>query len=158
MSCKLHLFYGGPFSNWAFAPFHLDGTDYTCSEQYMMAKKAELFDDEDTLKKIMATDSPHEQKALGKKVKNFNKAKWEAVAKEVVYRGCLAKFNQNPDLKAFILSTEDQVLVEASPTDTIWGIGLAENDPRALDPNQWKGTNWLGEVLMDVRDTIRDNN
>jgi ribA/ribD-fused uncharacterized protein len=154
---KLHLFYGGPFSQWYDAEMFVDGELYNCAEQYMMASKAKLFGDEESLAKIMASQQPWEQKALGKKVKNFDKAKWEAVAKEIVFKANYAKFTQHEDLKAYILGTEDEVLVEASPTDTIWGIGLAETDPRAMDPAQWQGTNWLGEVIMDVRELIRDN-
>lgn len=154
---KLHFFYGGPFSQWYYSPFVVDGWEYSHAEQYMMAMKAELFGDDDSLNKIMNEDDPSEQKALGKKVKNFDKIKWEAVAKDFVFKANMAKFTQNAYLKSYILSTEDETLVEASPTDTIWGIGLAETDPRALDPKQWRGTNWLGEVLMNVRKAIRDN-
>lgn len=121
----------------------------------MMAEKARLFNDTATLAKIMASPDPREQKAYGRAVQGFDRDKWDAVARDVVYKGCLAKFTQNPDLKATLLATGDTVMVEASPVDSIWGIGLDKSDPRAQDPSQWRGTNWLGEVLMRVRKDIR---
>jgi hypothetical protein len=155
---KLHLFYGGPFSQWYRSKFEIDGVIYNCAEQYMMAEKAKLFEDMDVHTKIMASTDPSEQKALGKQVKFFEVNRWNKVAKDIVYQANIAKFNQDPKLKTFILGTGDDTLVEASPTDKIWGIGLAQNDPRAQDPKQWQGTNWLGIVLMRVRKSIYDKN
>lgn len=154
MEKEFYLFWNGPFSNWYPARILVDGISYTCTEQHMMAEKARLFDDEETLEKIMVATHPHDQKRLGRQVKGFNVDKWNAVARDRVYIGNLAKFTQHEDLKEFILRTGDDIIVEASPYDTIWGIGLYEDDERCLDPKQWKGKNWLGEVLMRVRDTI----
>jgi ribA/ribD-fused uncharacterized protein len=153
---KFHFFWGGPFSNWFYAPIVVDGVEYDCTEQHMMAMKAKLFGDEKIHRQIMEAHDPATQKALGRKVKNFNKEQWEAIAREVVYQGNLVKFTTDGDLKTFILNTGDDIIVEASPTDTLWGIGLSANDPRAKIPSQWRGLNWLGEVLMRVRETIRN--
>ena len=141
-----------PFSNWHISPFEIDGIWYNCSEQWMMAEKARLFDDKKILIKILASTEPRDQKALGRLVQGFDKAKWDAIAREIVYKGCVAKFSQNPKLKEALLATEGTTMVEASPVDCIWGIGLAEDDPRALDRSKWLGTNWLGEVLDRVRE------
>jgi ribA/ribD-fused uncharacterized protein len=145
-------FYGGPFSQWDSCLFEIDGYKYTSAEQYMMAQKAYLFGDDKVLHKILDTDSPAEQKALGKKVKGFSKRTWEAVARDVVARASFAKFTSSQDLMDDLLSTEGYYLVEASPTDVIWGIGLAEHDENCGDRSAWRGKNWLGQVLTETRD------
>lgn len=145
------LFYGGVFSQWHYSPFVIDGVEYNCAEQYMMAQKARLFQDASMLKAIMGTDDPSKQKAFGKKVKKFKKPVWEAVARDVVMRGSLAKFTSSSDLLERLLETDGTTLVEASPTDVIWGIGLGEYDPDAKDREKWQGSNWLGQVLTDLR-------
>jgi hypothetical protein len=102
----------------------------------------------------MSIDNPKEQKALGRQVKNFNVDKWNIIAKDIVYIGCYAKFSQNESLKQMLLETEGD-LVEASPYDKIWGIGLSSDQPEARNRNTWNGTNWLGEVLTKVREDLK---
>jgi ribA/ribD-fused uncharacterized protein len=150
-----HMFWGGPFSQWYPSTFEVEGVKYNCTEQYMMAKKAQLFGDEEAISRIMASNNPKEQKRIGRTVKDFVAERWNAISRDVVFRGNMAKFTQDPALQRFILATGDQEIVEASPEDTIWGIGLAAEDPLAQDRATWKGTNWLGEVIMSVRSTIR---
>lgn len=152
---EYQFFYGGICSQWFACEFEVDGVIYNCAEQYMMACKARLFNDSESLKKIMEAHHPRDQKALGRKVKNFSKSAWDRVARDFVYEANYAKFTQNEGLKKELLSTGDALLVEASPTDTIWGIGLSCYDKNRLDPNKWKGTNWLGEVITKVRGDIR---
>ena len=152
MAEKFTLFWDGPFSQWARSEFVIDGITYNCAEQYMMAEKARLFGDTEVLAKIMAAKHPSRQKELGRKVKGFDADRWNAVAKDVVRRGSRAKYGQNPSLLTELLATKGTTLVEASPFDTIWGIGLGAEDPRCLDRSTWRGTNWLGEVLDEVRD------
>ncbi len=147
------FFWGGVFSQWFPSNFIIDGVEYTSCEQYMMAKKAILFKDYISLDKIMNTKIPKEQKALGRAIKNFDKDKWEAVCREIVYEGNYAKFTQNPDLKDALLATGNKEIVEASPEDNIWGIGMRESHSDILDKSKW-GTNWLGEAIMRVRKTI----
>jgi len=149
------FFYGGPFSQWYGSKFEVSGVEYNCAEQFMMAAKARIFGDKEALKKIMASEDPKEQKALGREVKGFSEISWNRTAKEVVYIANLAKFSE-PELKKVLLDTGNKELVEASPYDTIWGIGLGEDDPDRLDKSKWKGTNWLGEVLMRVRRELRN--
>lgn len=154
MSEKFTLFWSGPFSQWHPSTFKIDGVTYNCAEQYMMAEKARLFSDKSTEAKIMSTSDPDSQKRFGREVRGFNVGRWDAVAQDIVYRASKAKFTQNADLKTILLATVGTTLVEASPHDTIWGIGLRKEDPRALDRTKWYGTNWLGEALTKARDEI----
>ncbi len=152
---KFVFFYGGVFSQWYAHDMEIDGVTYSCAEQYMMAMKAQTFGDTASLQKIMSTDDPSYQKALGRKVANFDPAVWNAVAKEHVYKANLHKFSG--DLKQFLLETGDREIVEASPTDCIWGIGLGMNNPDIFDKNKWRGTNWLGECIMKVREDLKEH-
>ena len=154
MQNEFTFFYNGPFSQWTKSIFTIDGVKYNSCEQYMMAQKALLFEDKESYKKIMATTSPSEQKAFGKLVKGFVKETWEAVCKDIVFRGNYAKFTQNENLYADLMDTIGTELVEASPVDPIWGIGLTENDPRAWEKETWQGTNWLGEAVTAVRNKL----
>lgn len=143
------------FTQWSTSPFmDLSGLMYNCAEQYMMAQKALLFSDGETFKKIMSTTSPREQKSLGRRVKNFNQTIWDAYSTMIVYDGNLLKFSQNEKHREELLKSEGIFLVEASPYDRIWGIGLRQDDPRAKDMSQWQGQNRLGFVLTKVRETI----
>ena len=151
---KFTPFYGGVFSQWYPSPMVIDGVKYSCAEQYMMAQKARLFGDDPALRAIMSTDDPAQQKRLGKLVRGFDVRIWEAVARDVVMRASIAKFASDPKLRARLLLTEGTVLVEASPTDVIWGVGLAEDDPRVHNRVRWRGRNWLGQVLTDLRDDL----
>lgn len=155
---KYIFFWGGTYSQWCPSNFTIDGVTYNCCEQYMMAKKALLFNDNNAYKEIMATKSPKEQKAIGRKVKGFDKDKWDAVCREIVYEANYAKFTQNAVMKSELLRTGDREIVEASPEDKIWGIGMHESHPDILDKSKWKGTNWLGEAIMRVRETLDKEN
>eukprot|EP01089_Gocevia_fonbrunei_P023363 TRINITY_DN981_c0_g1_i1.p1 TRINITY_DN981_c0_g1~~TRINITY_DN981_c0_g1_i1.p1 ORF type:complete len:178 (-),score=31.46 TRINITY_DN981_c0_g1_i1:54-587(-) len=153
---KFVFFWKGWPSQWYSAKFSVDGDNYVCAEQYMMAEKARLFKDEDTREKILAKASPKAHKALGRSVKNFDQTVWEENAVKIVAQGNRYKFNQHPELKQKLLNTGDRILVEASPLDKIWGIGLAADDPRALNQKKWLGKNWLGEALMTVRKDFKN--
>lgn len=148
------LFWGGWPSQWHKARFVVRGVEYNCCEQYMMAEKARVFDDADALVAILAARDPRKQKALGRKVRGFDAGVWDAVCRGIVCAGNLARFSQDPTMGAALLATGEKTIVEASPRDRIWGIGLAPDDPRALDPAKWRGTNWLGTALMQARDTL----
>jgi ribA/ribD-fused uncharacterized protein len=143
-----------PFSQWYRCSFTVDGRPFGCAEQFMMHGKALLFGDAATAAKILAADHPREHKALGRKVKPFDDAIWRREREAIVLAGNRAKFTQNPALRELLLATAGTTLVEASPYDRVWGIGLAESDPRAKDPAQWRGQNLLGKVLTRLRDEL----
>lgn len=151
------FFWNGPFSQWYPSPFKdHDGNQFTCAEQYMMYRKAKLFGDEESAKKIMATNYPKEQKALGRLVKGFDPLLWDSQCMQIVKSGNYFKFTQNPKLLEALMSTGDTMLVEASPYDRIWGIGFDEE--HALEnKNRW-GKNLLGQCLVAVRNKIRSKN
>ena len=151
---KLKLFWKSKLSQWHICFFIVDGITYNCGEQYMMAEKARLFNDGETRDKILASSDPKEQKALGRKVKNFSQEIWDRNARNIVHKGNMERFQQNKYLRDLLFDTAGHLLVEASPYDPVWGIGLNAKDPRALDPKQWKGKNWLGEILTNVRDML----
>ena len=148
------LFYGGHMSQWCYSPMVIDGQTFTCAEQWMMYSKARYFGDIRAGNAIMATNDPEKQKAIGRRVCDFDADIWNKVSFDIVFKGNLAKYQQNQKFKALLLSTNPHELVEASPTDCIWGIGLAEDDPRAQYPALWHGENRLGKVLMQVRREI----
>lgn len=142
-------------SQWFIAPMTIDGQSYHCMEQYLMAEKARVFGDVETEQKILAEHKQMAIKRLGRKVANYSDSVWGKIRQNVSVRGNLAKFSQNPELRQFLLSTGDKILVEASPKDTIWGIGLDESAPEATNPSLWRGDNLLGFALMEVRDQLR---
>lgn len=149
---KKHVFFwNGIFSQWYPSLMVIDGVEYKTCEQYMMAMKALTFNDKKAFNEIMLTADPREQKAWGRKVRGFNTETWNSVSRDVVYKGNLAKFSQNELLKKLLLDTGDLELVEASPYDTIWGIGMGVEHSDINDPTKWCGLNWLGEVLVKVR-------
>jgi ribA/ribD-fused uncharacterized protein len=138
-------------SQWWPATFTIDGERYASAEHYMMAEKARLFGDDEIRASILAAQDPGKAKALGRQVRGFDAAAWDRACVAIVVRGNLAKFGQNAALASWLRATGDAVLVEASPLDAIWGIGLAVDDPRASDPHEWPGRNLLGFALMRVR-------
>lgn len=149
------FFYGGIYSQWYNSSMTIDGIRYSCCEQYMMHQKALLFRDLTTAAKIMNTSSPKLQNQLGREVINYNDIIWDSRRFDIVFKGNLAKFSQNELLKSELLNTGNRQFVEASPYDTIWGIGMGLDNPLINDPTKWRGLNLLGQVLNFVRDTLR---
>lgn len=141
-------------SQWWMCRFEVDGVVYTCAEQFMMAEKARMFGDSQMLARIMEASHPKEMKAYGRAVQGFDETAWNGACYEIVKRGNLAKFSQNPELWEFLKSTKNRILVEASPRDRIWGIGMGKANPDAQCPLKWKGTNLLGFALTQVRDEL----
>lgn len=142
------------FSQWYESPFMVEGIEYRTAEHYMMAQKAILFNDLHGLTQILQSPHPNDAKQIGRMVKNFDAQTWEKHRFDIVVQGNLAKFNQHLDLKAFLLATGKRVLVEASPLDAIWGIGLSQDNPKAQQPYLWQGQNLLGFALMKVREQL----
>ena len=140
------------FSQWWPSPFIVMGIEYKTAEHWMMAKKAELFHDHVILDKILHAKSPAEAKKLGREVKDYDDALWVKNRCEIVRQGNYHKFEQNLALKEFLLNTRGRVIVEASPVDPIWGIGMASDHKDIYSPDKWQGLNLLGFALMEVRD------
>ena len=145
-----------PFSQWFRCSFSEGGHTFSCAEQFMMHGKAVLFGDAEVAEKILTAAHPREHKALGRKVKSFDDKVWTASRERIVLAGNRVKFTQNPELKELLLATKGTELVEASPYDKIWGIGLAASDPRAQDPTLWKGQNLLGRILTQLRAELEE--
>lgn len=154
MNEKYTFFWSGPFSQWAKSKFTINGREFVTAEQYMMYQKAYTFQDFEIAERIMQTSNARVQKDLGRQVRGFDAEAWSAVAQEIVYEGNYAKFTQNPKLLEQLLATEGTILVEASPHDKIWGIGMDEDTAKRVPASMWPGTNWLGLALTDVRETI----
>ena len=145
-------------SQWWPCKFKSNGIEYNCAEQYMMSEKAKLFKDEETNQLILKETSQRNIKQLGRLIKNFNEEVWNKNKINIVVQGNFLKFSQNEELKQFLIETGSKILVEASPKDRIWGIGLDEKNPDARNPLKWKGLNLLGFSLMEVRDIINNKN
>ena len=144
------------FSQWFPAPFAADGLTYPTAEHFMMAEKARLFGDAETLGKVLTAPNPGAAKALGRQVRGFDESRWQSHRFEIVVRANLAKFRQHSGLQDYLRNTGDRILVEASPVDRVWGIGLAKNDSGVENPNRWQGLNLLGFALMQVRQTLTE--
>lgn len=140
------------FSQWFDCRFTVDGVEYSTAEQYMMSQKALLFGDEKIYSEIMKASHPNEFKSLGRKILEFDEKVWDKHKTDIVIKGNTAKFSQNENLKYFLLNTNNRILVEASPYDKIWGIGMKSY---CENPNLWDGENLLGFCLMEVRDIIK---
>ncbi len=143
-------------SQWWASAFVLEGIEYATAEQYMMASKARLFGDEESLKQILASPDPAAAKRAGRRVRGFDEQIWCNRRRGIVREGNLAKFGQSPSLRSYLLSVGEDILVEASPVDSIWGIGLAESSPEARTPERWRGLNLLGFALTEVRGILRE--
>ena len=144
------------FSQWYESEFEVNGIKFLTAEHYMMAEKALLFNDKDIYEQIIKSSKAGKVKELGRQVKNFNQRIWEENRFEIVVRGNFHKFSQNPKLSEFLRNTNDRILVEASPVDNIWGIGLAQNNEDAKNPYFWNGLNLLGYALMETRDILNE--
>lgn len=157
MQDKYHFFFGdsSPFSNFYKHSYDFDLVIVPTSEHAFMVLKALEFNDSDAAMEILSVKLPYQAKKIGRKVKNYDDKHWALARYNCMLRCVEAKFRSSEYLTKYILNTNDKILVEASPYDCIWGIGLAEDNPNRFDESYWRGQNLLGEVLMEVRDRIR---
>ncbi|WAU84584.1 NADAR family protein [Streptomyces sp. Qhu-G9] len=144
-------------SQWWPSPFTADGVEYRTAEHWMMAHKARLFGDAEAERHALDASSPALAKKAGRLVRGFDDAVWERERFAIVVEGSVRKFASDIRLGSFLMGTGDRVLVEASPVDRVWGIGLAADDERAFDPERWQGPNLLGFALMEARDRLRSS-
>ena len=142
-------------SNWSLSTFHVDGRYFNSVEQYVMAKKAEMFGDVENYRLIRDEALPWRCHQLGRLVRNFNPNVWIYHCYNIMYTAVQAKFQQNPEMLEELLNTHDDLLAQASPWDYRWGIGCRTDKPGAFDSRLWRGTNWLGKMLMRVREELR---
>lgn len=148
------FFWGGEFSQWFPSKFTHLGLTFNCCEQFMMYYKALVFEDYLRAQKIMRLSDPDLIKQQGRAILNFTEEKWNTCRLKIVYTGNELKFTQNPDLKQKLLNTRGTYLVEASPYDKIWGVGLKATNPLINDPKNWRGQNLLGLILTKLRDNL----
>ncbi|MEU1709444.1 NADAR family protein [Streptomyces sp. NPDC005706] len=141
-------------SQWWPSPFAVEGVGYATAEHWMMAEKARLFGDAEAEHRVLAAEHPAEAKKAGRLVRGFDEAIWERERFRIVVEGSVHKFAAHAGLSAFLRGTGDRVLVEASPVDRVWGIGLAAGDEAASDPERWRGPNLLGFALMEARERL----
>ena len=141
-------------SQWYPAPFEHEGVRYATAEHFMMAEKARLFDDREALERVLVAKSPAEAKAIGREVRHYVDSVWARRRFDSVVSGNVAKFDSSDELREFLLSTGQRILVEAAPRDTVWGIGLGRDNPKAQDPSRWRGLNLLGFALMEARSIL----
>ncbi|MCH0565366.1 MULTISPECIES: NADAR family protein [unclassified Streptomyces] len=146
----------GCLSQWWPSPFSVAGVTYRTAEHWMMAEKARLFADPEAERQVLDARHPAEAKKAGRLVRGFDEETWERERFRIVVEGSVHKFGAHPDLRAFLVGTAGRVLVEASPMDRVWGIGLAATDEAASDPERWRGPNLLGFALMAARGRLRD--
>ncbi|MHA5051709.1 NADAR family protein [Streptomyces sp. SD15] len=144
-------------SQWWPSPFTVAGVSYASAEHWMMAGKARLFGDAEAERRAVEAPHPALAKKAGRLVRGFDDSIWERERFAIVVEGSVHKFAAHADLRAFLLSTGERVLVEASPLDRVWGIGLAADDERASDPERWRGPNLLGFALMEARERLRES-
>lgn len=156
---KFIFFWGNdekkPFSQWQPTPFEVVGQNFATAEHWMMVHKALAFGDRESADIILKNPNPDAAKRQGKLVKNYDDKIWASQRYQVVVAGSLHKFTSTPELTKALLDTGDAILVEASPYDKIWGIGMDVNHPDVEDPEKWQGDNLLGYALMEARDVIR---
>ena len=134
-----------------------DNNKYNCNEKYFMAHKCLTFAPENKLilDQIMAQTDPLRIKNFGRKIPNFNEEIWTTVKYNIMVDGLRLKFSQNENLKNKLMLTKDKMLYEASPYDSIWGIGLTGYKAMNLQPNSYRGQNLLGLALMEVRSELK---
>ncbi|MEV6485471.1 NADAR family protein [Streptomyces sp. NPDC051576] len=142
-------------SQWWPSPFTVAGVTYATAEHWMMAGKARLFGDAEAEARVLAAGHPSVAKKAGRLVRGFDEETWARERFGIVVEGSVHKFAADAELRAYLLGTGDRVLVEASPVDRVWGIGLAADDEAAQDPARWRGPNLLGFALMAARERLR---
>lgn len=145
----------GYLSNWYPATFDLDGITFTSTEQYIMYRKCQLFGDGVSAAAILATDDPAQHQLIGRNAADFNGTVWDGMKQTIAFRGLMAKFSQNEELKKQLLDTDDAYLVECAYKDTIWACGIRLNEDERFDISKWRGQNILGFTLMEVRNVLR---
>lgn len=150
---------GSPFSNWHPSLYTYNDIAFNCSEQGVMWSKAKLFGDEKIADEILkcTTSQQKKMKTLGREIRSFKESTWKKNKVRIYKQHCYEKFSQNKHLKEKLLETGSNLLVEASPHDRIWGIGLNEKSAKKIHPTKWPGLNLLGKLLTEIRDEFKED-
>lgn len=152
---KYIFFWGNEFSQWYPSIFVIDGITYKTAEHYMMWCKAKLFKSNRIADMILESENPDDVRWLGRQIQNFDDSVWKQNCRKFVYDGSYAKFTQNENLLKVLMDTGDLKIVEASPEDFNWGIGLTEEEAVNIPEEEWPGTNWLGLALTELREKLK---
>ena len=147
----------GYLSNWYLSPFELEGKHFSSAEQYIMYQKCISFEDEESASKVLSTDDPAEQQAIGRRTSGYIGTVWAGMRQMVAFRGLMAKFSQNDALKKKLLNTGDAFLVECAGSDKVWACGVRLNDDKRFHASNWTGDNILGFAIMEVRNLLRNS-
>lgn len=150
-------FWNGIYSNWYPCKIYdeFSKLNFENTEQAFMWYKANLFKDDEVKKQIELTGNPKLVKQLGRQIKNYDDVIWNEARFGWMLAVNLMKFSQHQYLRQALIETGTRTMVEASPLDKVWGVGLDENNPLILDERNWQGQNLLGKVLMRVRESIQ---
>jgi ribA/ribD-fused uncharacterized protein len=158
-TAKSVLFWKPPCigGNWTICPFHMHGHRFNCSEKAVMWRKAKLFGAVAVAEEILAAEDPKDHMALGRRIANFDQEVWDAHKFDIMVDVLMHKFFQNEDYADALIATDGKQLVECSPRDPIWGVGMNARDfmkKAKEDTAKAKGENLLGKALMVVRDRL----
>ena len=146
----------GYLSNWYRSTFSVEDKTYSSMEQFLMHSKAMWFQDVKVAEKIMESQSPKEQKRLGRQVSGFDEVIWDRCRERILQVGLMAKFSQNQEMRKWLLATQGSKLAEASPRDLVYGIGVSAEDARSVPSANWKGANLLGKSLQRIRTLLTE--
>jgi ribA/ribD-fused uncharacterized protein len=146
----------------------MEGNKFTSTEQYFMSRKAKQWPSANNniiFKAILNSKNPKESKTLGRSVENFNEIEWANVRFDIMKAGLRYKFSEQnsktSEYRAKLLATNNSILIEASPFDKIWGIGMKIESFNKLDKNNQnkilQERNLLGRALMAIRAEIKTN-
>lgn len=153
---KFEIFYDGDFAQFEKSNFTIKNVNYFCVEHYLLASRAILFNDKEMLEKIMESKSIRQAKIFGKNIRNFNQEVWDKHKLNMSYVSNLCKFQQDEVLKFKLLETENSILVNADVYDDVWGIGKKITDLDIRNPHSWRGENYLGFILMKIREDFKN--
>lgn len=139
------------FSNMSEHRIAVDGGEFPTVEHYFQAMKAKEFKDDEIYEKIIKAKSAKAAKALGKKVKGFEKEVWDAKRDDIMRLGIRTKFVQHPELRKQLQETGERMIGEADARNTYWGIGTSQTSEKSKHPDKWRGQNKIGKIMMDLR-------
>ena len=146
-----------PLSNWNKEyPFRVEDREYICVEQYIAEQKCNLFGDTRAARQVMKETNPKSMRTIGEDIRSYNHGEWMDAMHDVAYTGVQAKFTDERarGAREYLLDTGELVLGEATRNKK-WGTGVHVSEPQALSHESWSGDNWMGDILMGIRQQLR---